>query len=249
MDAHSTGADSSVVKSSVVKSAVVKSVAVTSVAAKIVPLKIVPLKIVPLKKGRLIVRLLLAWLVMAAVFYSAGHLMVQQVLPLLQWLANSVSHQYAAQLSLGASQQGAIIQIAATISHNIFYGSLPIAPQGAVLTGAGTLVHALSPLVILFSLLVCWPAPWRLLILRLVIGAVFGLLIILGTLPFLLVSHIEGTLHAATQQFITEPVPMPRVFYWVMFVEMGGLWLLPILAALGTIGLSHSFYSKASVNS
>jgi hypothetical protein len=249
MDAHSTGADIEVVKNAVVKNAVVKNAVVKSAVVKSAAVTSVSAPIVPLKKGPLIARLLLAWLVMAAVFYSAGHLMMQQVLPLLQWLANSVSDQYAAQLSLGASQQGAIIQIAATISHNIFYGSLPIAPQGAVLTGAGTLVHALSPLVILFSLLVCWPAPWRLLILRLVLGAVFGLLIILGTLPFLLVSHIEGTLHAATQQFITEPVPMPRVFYWVMFVEMGGLWLLPILAALGTIGLSHSFYSKASVNS
>lgn len=199
---------------------------------------------VPVINGPLIARLLLAWLLMAAVFYSAGNLIVQQALPLLQWLANSLSDQYAARLSLAESEQGAIIQIAATISQNIFYGSLPIAPQGAVLTGAGTLVHALSPLVILFSLLVCWPAPGRVLALRLAIGALLGLLIILGTLPFLLISHIEGTLHAAVQQFLPNPVPMPKVFYWVMFMEMGGLWLLPILAAMGSIALTQTLVPK-----
>ncbi|HMW47976.1 MAG TPA: hypothetical protein PKD17_05695 [Cellvibrionaceae bacterium] len=199
---------------------------------------------VPLNKWPLITRLMAAWLVMAVVFYSGGAFLLQQALPLVQWIANSLSDNYTAQLSLGSSEQGAIIQIAATVSRNIYYATLPIAPKGAVLTGAGTLVHTLTPLVILFSLLIAWPCPWRVLALRLVIGALLGLLIILGTLPFLLISHIEGTLHAAVQQFLPNPVPMPKVFYWVMFVEMGGLWLLPILAAMGSIALTQRLVLK-----
>ncbi len=193
---------------------------------------------------QLLLRFVCAWAASAGVFFCAGEILLAPLLPLLQWIANGLSTDYLAQLSLASTEQGSIIKIMARVSHNLFQYSIPVAPQGAELSGAGTLMHALTPLVILFALVVAWPGPGWQVFTRLLLGVPLGVFIMCGTVPVLLVSHIESTLYNAVQNVATEALPMPAILYWVMFMEMGGLWLFSILAALIVITLAQWLHIK-----
>lgn len=197
-------------------------------------------------------RFVLCWVLVGGFFYICGAFIIQGVLPLLQWVANGMSADYQAQLSMSGGGNGTIINIVATLTSNIYQYNYPIAPKGTVLRAAGTLVHALTPLVILFSILIAWPGSLRAIILRGLLGLPAGLIILTLSLPFLLVGHIEGRLFSALQNIADREMPMPAIMQWVMFMEMGGLWLLPIVCAIGCVAITQHLLNLldcASINS
>lgn len=186
-------------------------------------------------------RALGVWVLVAMFFYYCGATLLQLALPWLQWIANLLSVNYHAELSLGLGDKGTVINIVARVTDDIFQYNIPIAPKGTELTGAGTLVHALTPLVILFTLIIAWPGSLRVVLARILVGVFIGLAILSCSLPFLLVSHIDEIFYNALQNAAKKPMPQPAIISWVMFMEMGGIWLLPIVGALGCVASTQQF--------
>lgn len=186
-------------------------------------------------------RVLLVWVLVAVFFYYCGATLLQLVLPWLQWIANVLSVNYHAELGLGSGDKGTVINIVAQVTEDIYQYNIPIAPKGAELTGAGTLVHALTPLVILFTLIIAWPGSLRAVLARMLVGVPIGLAVLSCSLPFLLVSHIDEIFYTALQNVAKKPMPQPAIISWVMFMEMGGIWLLPLIGALGCVASAHHF--------
>jgi hypothetical protein len=184
-------------------------------------------------------RILIVWALVAVFFYWAGGLIVHMVLPWLEIVTNLLAKNYHADLSIGTGTQGTVINILATVTSSIYQYNIPIAPKGAQLAAAGTLAHALTPLVIFFALIFSWPGSFKAVLTRAFIGVPIGIAILSATMPFLLTSHIEEIFHSALQTVAQKNMPLPFVMTWVILMEMGGLWLLPIIGALGCVVFSR----------
>ena len=115
---------------------------------------------------------------------------------------------------------------------------IPIAPKGTRIEGSGTLLHAMVPIVILFTILISWPAKIKKMLIQIVLGIPFAFVIIALTTPLLLLAHVENVFQTAAENYIKTELPTPFLMWWVMLMEGGGVWLLPIVAALLCIGAS-----------
>lgn len=193
-------------------------------------------------------RFVLSWVLVGGFFYFCGAFILQAVLPWLQWIANGLGEHQQVQLSMGNGGKHRVINIVATLSADIYQYNYPIAPKGTVLRAAGTLVHALTPLVILFSLLLAWPGSLRALILRTLLSLPASLIILSLSLPFLLVGHIQSSLFNALQNVAQREMPMPLILHWVMFMEMGGLWLMPLVLAISCIAAAPRLLNEHRLN-
>jgi hypothetical protein len=193
-------------------------------------------------------RFLVVWALVAVFFYYSGEFIVRVFLPWLATVTNMLAEYFHADLSIVPDKQGVVIKILARVTQDIYQYNFPIAPKGAELTAVGTLAHALTPLVIFFALVLSWPGSFKALVLRVVMGVPVGIVLLSAILPCLLVSHIEGVFHSALQTVAKKEMPMPFIMTWVIFMEMGGVWLLPIMGALGCVAVTHPVNYKKPEN-
>ena len=163
---------------------------------------------------------------------------MERLLPYLEFWVNTLADHYRATLFMGTGAQGGVINISATVTADIYQYNFPIAPKGAQFTAAVTVAHALIPWVVIYSILLLWPGSFRQLILRLWLGVIAAILVISLTEPALLAAHIEEIFYAALQKIANQEMPMPRLLYWVMFMEVGGIWWLSINMAIVCIWIS-----------
>ncbi len=177
------------------------------------------------------IRLVIAWLLVSILFFTCGEWIIHALLPYLTWLTNLIAHNYSAELNISDSPTGKIFNIVATATEDVYRLEIPIAPKGTRITGNGTLMHALVPIVILFTILCSWPTTLKRLMAQIVLGAPVTLLILALTTPILLASHIEQVFHSAAQNYAGKELPMPFMMGWAVFMEIGGVWLLPIIGA------------------
>jgi hypothetical protein len=176
-------------------------------------------------------RFLIAWLLVSIFFFLCGEWIIQALLPYLTFVTHSLAHHYSAELNIVDNPTGKIISIVATATEDVYRLSIPIAPKGTQVNGSGTLLHALVPIVILFTILFSWPVELKKMFAQVLLGLPFTLLILALTTPPLLTSHIEHVFHTAAQNYAEKDLPMPFAMKWVVFMEMGGVWLLPIISA------------------
>lgn len=186
----------------------------------------------------LAVRFLISWSLVTIFFYFSGEFIIRILLPYLAFICNLLSQNYHTELFLGDGSQGMVINIAATVTHDIYQYNVPIAPTGARITAAGGLVHAMIPLVVLFSILLSIPTTFKRTLFQLAIGIPISIIILTCTTPVLLTSHIESIFYSALQNVTHKDMPTPLIMQIVEFMEIGGLWLFSLLGAVICILIS-----------
>lgn len=188
--------------------------------------------------AQIILRLIIVWLLVSIFLFNVGEWIIHALLPYLGFCVNLLGHNYTAELSIDSSVTGKIISLVATASEDIYRLEIPIAPKGTVFAGQVTLMHALVPVVILFTILFSWFTTRYRFITQIIAGIPMALLILTLTTPMLLSSHVEQVFHTAAQHYAEKELPMPFIMEWVVFMEMGGVWLLPIIGAFFCIKIS-----------
>ncbi len=187
---------------------------------------------------QLVLKLIIVWLLVSICLFNFGEWIIQALLPYLRFCVNLLGHHYTAELSINNSVTGKIISLVATATEDIYRLKIPIAPKGTAFTGQATLLHALVPMVILFTILFSWVTTRSRFVAQVIVGVPMALLIFTLTTPMLLLSHIEQVFHAAAQNYAGKELPIPVIMDWVVFMEMGGVWLLPIIGAFLCIKIS-----------
>lgn len=182
-------------------------------------------------------RLLLAWLLTGALLFFFARPLIAPLQPLVLAVLQAVHPQYDYQLSLQDSKGSLALLATATVREPIALTDIVHVEAGHVFEQGGRVIHALVPVVILFSVLVAWPVKAlldRVLLLLLAVPVSVGL--ILAVVPF----QLAGRVNLAFQQLRTRlelPIDQDVIIQWMVFCETGGRWLLPLLAAIVCIAL------------
>lgn len=124
------------------------------------------------------------------------------------------------------------LQLNARIRYPIALGPGRIIPVGQPLPAQSNVIHAMVPVVIFFSVLMAvLVGNWRQRVLGMACGLPFALILLLLTVPFQLVGLIEISIQQLAAS-LGLPRPMPLTLRWMILMEGGGRWALPIAAAV-----------------
>lgn len=176
-------------------------------------------------------RAVLAWLVLSALGWLFGGALLEVLLPALALTVNTLADGYSAALSMDDTGQGKTIHMVGLVTQPIRVSDALTVDPGARLTAGAHLIHALVPVVLLYIPLLAWPVVrpvdrvWLL-----AAGAPLAFAVLLMTVPFLLVSHIETMLAGYAVRDGAERLT-PWYVYWSMFNESGGRWMIPVALA------------------
>jgi hypothetical protein len=185
------------------------------------------------------VRLLVAWLALSLLGIIAGRQLITLLLPFFSEIINAMSSDYSHVLDIVQANGETMIEITATIIHPIkATHSLMISP-GKTLIASIHVVHVLVPVVILLTLIAAWPVDRPRTRLQLLLLSVpMGFIILSFTTPSLLAGYIERQIGSLILSVGGTPEE-PFLFDWIVFQEMGGRWLLPIVGAVFCVALSN----------
>jgi hypothetical protein len=132
--------------------------------------------------------------------------------------------------------------------HPVLLGEQQWLTAGQELTAGTHLMHTLVPMVIELSVLLVWPVnAWRERFLLLLLGLVTSMIVLAATAPFVLIGNLEIYLQEMAVQAQVKR-PEPWTLTWMIFSEMGGRWLLPLVAAMLCIRFQKSYFYKSSFN-
>ena len=183
---------------------------------------------------------LLAWLVLSALGWYFGGALGQCLLPGFGFIINQICPDYSSWLTLLPENHDFTIQLSAIVVNPVLLGDKLWLNPGLELTVGTHLMHTLVPLVIQVSILLVWPVKsWRKRVILLVLGLVTSVFVLGLTAPFLLLGNLEVYLLELAEQAKVHR-PEPWTLSWMIFCEMGGRWLLPIVAAVLCIKLQQA---------
>jgi hypothetical protein len=173
---------------------------------------------------------LTAWCVLAVLGLVFAPAITRTLLPMMEAAVDLLQSDFSAYLALTDSNRGPQLMMSCTVNHDV------VLPSGARIPYLGTYacastdaLHALAPIVIFLSLLIAWPAADRREIVKRIVAAAWLLpLVVALTTPPLLVGVVESKLHADTFAAGAQLTALLQPF---VFMEMGGSWLCPLLAA------------------
>ena len=182
----------------------------------------------------LILKGVLAWSVLSVLVWYFGDGMIKALFPLLKAVMSALAPDFSHSLKLSDSVQSqldASIELSAWTLRPIYLNAKQFIPLGTDLKASTHLLHILVPMVIEGSILFVWPVQrWQQRGLLIILGLVSAVLVILAILPTHLLAMLEISLQdiALTAD---KPRPEPWFIDWMVFCEMGGRWLLGVLAA------------------
>ncbi|MDR3414865.1 MAG: hypothetical protein P4L83_01650 [Nevskia sp.] len=195
---------------------------------------------------RLSLRMLVAWCVLSAAGFIFVRPITSALLPVMESASNGMQSEFIVDLSLEDAPGGPAIRMECTTRHPVALGSGNVVPAYGVFEGGSVdAVHALVPVVIFLVVIAAWPfAGYRELAVRL-LGTALPLPVIVAlTTSLLLVERVEVFLnHAATYRTESQFVVMTQPF---VFMESGGRWLLPLLAAALCVGIGGRLSTRRS---
>jgi hypothetical protein len=182
----------------------------------------------------LTVKGLLAWLALSSLVLFFGEGLITGVFPLLKavmiWMAPDLSPS----LHVVKSAQSLFdyaIELSAWVLQPIYLNANQFIPPPTVLKSSAHLLHSFVPMVIEGSILLIWPVQhWRQRLLLIGLGLLTAVLVIMATLPSLLLGKLEISFQDIAESG-NNPRPIPWFVDWMVFCELGGRWLLGIVAA------------------
>lgn len=181
--------------------------------------------------AKIALRLVLAWAGLSLLCAWLGRDAVSLLLPLLTGVSDSISNEFSTLLEWGRENPRMLI-IVATFDHPLATIQALHINSGATVRAGTNVEHIFVPVVILFTVLIGWPAAnlkHRLLLV--VSGVPLTVVSVLLTSPFLLVGKVETLLQTRADAFGVLRAE-PFYLHWMLFTEAGGRWLIPIV--LGT---------------
>jgi hypothetical protein len=199
----------------------------------------------------LILKGLLVWLVLSGFVWYFGEWLVSVLFPLLKAVMRMMMPELAPSLRLVKSAQSQLdysIELSVSVLRPIYLNTVQNIPKTTNLVLAGNLLHILVPLVIEGTILLVWPVQrWSQRFLLITFGLLSAVLVVLVTLPALLLGNLEISLQdiALTGQ---NPRSVPWFVDWLVFCEMGGRWLLGIVAAWLCIRLQRELLPSLNLN-
>lgn len=192
---------------------------------------------------------LLAWLVLSALGWYVGEELGQCLLHWLDFIVNLVCPDYSYWLSLTPKNHDYTFYLNALVVQPVHLGGKQWLTVGQEMTAGTQLMHTLVPVVIELSILLVWPVTgWRERLMILVLGVITAVFVVGLTAPFVLLGNLEIYLQEMAVEAQVKRLE-PWYLTWMIFCEMGGRWVLPILAAFLCIRLQHYFSKKMPVSS
>jgi len=172
-------------------------------------------------------RILLVWGIGAALLLGLVEPLTKFLLPMLAFSINTAQSDFAVHLQYDSHDSDADIRMVCTTLHSVAFGRKVIASRADFDGGSMHAVHLIAPLLLVLVITGSWPATTRSEILaRVGFGTVFGLPSALLPAAILLMGRVYAALESASRTGDSSGV-------WaqiVVFSELGGLWLVPLLA-------------------
>jgi hypothetical protein len=183
------------------------------------------------------VRLVAAWCVLSVLGLLAGAPLFRAALPWLEPICAAALPDFASTLRVVEGGPDAVILLSLQALDAVRLGAQVVVQPYERLEASTTLLHNLVPPVLLFTALAALPAGgWRQRLLLFALGVPALALVVALTTPLHLAGLVESSFEAAAAT-LGVPRPTPFSLRWMLFLEGGGRWLLPILVALGCRGL------------
>lgn len=177
---------------------------------------------------------LLAWLVLSGLVVFFGDSLITGLFPLLKAVMISMAPDLSPGLKLvesAQSQLDASIELSAWVLRPVYLNASHFIPPQTVLKSSAHLLHSFVPMVIEGSILLIWPVQgWRQRLWLLGLGLLAAVLVIMATLPAQLLGKLEISFQDIAESGI-NPRQVPWFVDWMVFCELGGRWLLGIVAA------------------
>jgi hypothetical protein len=182
----------------------------------------------------LILKGLLAWLVLSGLVWCFGEWMAQGLFPLIKAIIMMMTSDISPGLklvTLANSQTDYSIELSAWVLRPIYLNAGQYIPPGTELKSSSPLLHSFVPTVIEGSILLVWPVQrWSQRLLLIALGLFTAVLVIMATLP----AQLLGSMEISFQNLAStgkNARPVPLFLDWMVFCELGGLWLLAIMGA------------------
>ena len=178
------------------------------------------------------IRLVAAWLALSIVGIVFANQIVSPFLPLFATVVDKISPDYSSVMNIRAHDNANQIVLIANVIHPIRLSSEKYIPPGVALTAGSDVIHTIVPMVILYTILFAWPVKqFKQRLMLLLLGFPMLLLVLALTTPQLMAGRIAMQVFNLTLKAGVVPKE-PFVIKWMIFVESGGRWLLPLAAAM-----------------
>ena len=185
------------------------------------------------KIGLLATKGLALWLALSLAGFFAGDKLINTLLPFYESVTESASNGYVANIEI---VEDSVVFYATALTAQAITPSRSL-PAGSTIQSNISVLHALVPIVILFTVILTWPAQsikQRLYLLAISIPAL--LFISATSVPIQLLGQLEiGFQNAAIKAGLIREEPF--VLTWMLLTEGGGRWLLPVLTGLASCAL------------
>ena len=183
---------------------------------------------------------LAAWLALSGLGWYFSEALGQCLLPGFSYIVSQFYPELSPLLTLVPENHDFNIHLSALVLRPLHLGEQQWLSPGLELTAGTHLMHTLVPMVIELSILLVWPVNgWRGRISLLALGFVTSLLVLGMTAPFVLLGNLEIYLQELAGQANVQR-PESWLLTWMIFCEMGGRWVIPIVAALLCVQLEQS---------
>ncbi|ANE58011.1 MULTISPECIES: hypothetical protein [Methylomonas] len=190
---------------------------------------------------------LLAWLALSCLVFYLGEWLAKGLFPLIKAVMISMAPDLSPSLKLVKSLQSQLdysIELSAWVLQPIYLNSNHFIPPQTELKSSAHLIHSFVPLVIEGVILLAWPVQcWQQRLLLIGLGLLTAVLVVMATLP----AQLLGKLEISFQDIAVagqNPRPVPLFLDWMVFCEVGGRWLLAIVAAWLCVQLQRIFLRK-----
>ncbi len=178
------------------------------------------------------VRLLLIWVCLNGVVWYWGESIARGFLPLYRSAIDLLPNDYHLEsLRIGQVSGESVFQLAVTTQKSYRVGA-QIVPPGLPISSSTLLAHAFQPLIILYCLLILWPArSWRSQALLTLMATLLVLGLMLVDVPFVLLGALDDLVQASlTNADSTGSFSV----WWMNAMNGGGRLALPIMAILSS---------------
>ncbi len=184
-------------------------------------------------------RLAGAWVLLSIAGMATGAPVFRAVLPWLEPICSALLPGFAPSLRVAARAPDTLIVLSLHALEAIRLGAHVVVQPYERLEASMTLLHNLVPPVLLFAALAALPARgWRGRLALFALGLPAAALVIALTTPFHLAGLVETSFQEAAAALGT-PRPVPWTLRWMLFLEGGGRWLLPLVVALGCAAVAR----------
>jgi hypothetical protein len=185
------------------------------------------------------------WCLLSIVAFLWARPIEALLTPFIEGVVDLFESDYAAQVAVVDSKDGPEIEMTCVANRPLRLPNGTLVPfLGSFRCARTDAVHALAPLVVFGVGLLAWPlASRRELVRRLLWGVPLFALVVALTTPLLLSGLANTVLRPDTFRSDAQLTALLQPF---VFMEMGGLFLVPLLAACLGIRLGGPGYSSAA---